>query len=72
MLAITKPGAGGEIQVTDALSKLLGSQDIYGYRIKGTHFDVGIPLGLLKASVYEALSREDLKDEFRSWLNKII
>ncbi len=72
MLAITKPGAGGEIQVTDALSKLLGSQDIYGYRFKGTHFDVGIPLGLLKASVYEALRREDLKDEFRSWLNKII
>ena len=72
MLSITEPGAGGEIQVTDALSKLLGSQDIYGYRFQGSHFDVGIPIGLLKASVYEALKREALKDEFRSWLNEII
>ena len=51
---------------------LLGSLDIYGYRFQGSHFDVGIPLGLLKASVYEALKREALKDEFRSWLNEII
>ena len=63
-----KPGALGEIQLTDALAMLLSTQEAYAYRFPGVHFDVGTPMGLLKASVYAALQREDLSDDFREWL----
>ena len=65
------PGALGEIQLTDALAMLLSTQEAYAYRFPGVHFDVGAPMGLLKASVYAALQREDLSDDFKEWLAKI-
>ncbi len=70
-LDATKPGAGGEVQVTDAMAKLIETQGIYGYEFPGVHFDVGTPLGLLKASVYEALQREDVSGEIRAWLAEV-
>ena len=70
-LDATEPGAGGEIQITDAMSKLIDTQGIWGYEFPGVHFDVGTPLGLLKASVYEALRREDVSGKFRGWVAEI-
>ena len=71
-LEAIEPGAGGEIQITDAMAKLLESQGICGYEFPGSHFDVGTPLGLLKASVYAALGREYLSGELRAWLDGVL
>lgn len=71
-LDATEPGAGGEIQITDAMAKLIATQGILGYEFPGVHFDVGTPLGLLKASVHEALQREDVSADFRSWLGEML
>ena len=68
----TEPGAGGEIQITDAMAKLIGTQGICGYEFPGVHFDVGTPMGLLKASVHTALEREDVSADLREWLRDVI
>ena len=69
VLEETKPGRGGEIQLTDALSKLIDKEAIYAYEFEGTRYDVGDKLGFLKATVEYALRREDLKDKFIDYLN---
>jgi UTP--glucose-1-phosphate uridylyltransferase len=63
-----KPGKGGEIQLTDALKTLCGSQGMYAYEFEGSRYDVGDKLGFLKATVEFALSREDIKDDFKKYL----
>lgn len=68
----TKPGAGGEIQLTDALNELATKQDMYAYTFEGRRHDVGNKLGFLKATVEFALKRDDLKDDFREYLQEII
>ncbi|MFQ5873714.1 MAG: UTP--glucose-1-phosphate uridylyltransferase GalU, partial [Dehalococcoidia bacterium] len=62
-LRVTKPGALGEIQVTDGIANLLKEQPVYAYQFQGKRHDAGTPLGLLKASVEIALARKDLKGE---------
>jgi UTP--glucose-1-phosphate uridylyltransferase len=62
------PGAGGEIQLTDALRHLLRSRPIYAYRFEGTRYDAGDKLGFLKATVEYALRRHDLGGPFREYL----
>lgn len=62
------PGAGGEIQLTDALKHLLRSRPIYGYKFEGKRFDAGDKLGFLKATVEFALKRPDLGAPFREYL----
>lgn len=71
ILEETKPGRGGEIQLTDALSKLIGEEAIYAYEFEGTRYDVGDKLGFLKATVEYALRREDLRDGFMEYLNSL-
>lgn len=71
ILEETKPGRGGEIQLTDALSKLINEEAIYAYEFEGTRYDVGDKLGFLKATVEYALRREDLQDEFMEYLNSL-
>lgn len=71
ILEETKPGRGGEIQLTDALSKLINEEAIYAYNFEGTRYDVGDKLGFLKATVEYALRREDLRDEFMEYLNSL-
>lgn len=71
ILEETKPGRGGEIQLTDALSKLIDEEAIYAYEFEGTRYDVGDKLGFLKATVEYALRREDLRDEFKEYLNSL-
>jgi len=72
VLEKTLAGAIGEIQITDAISQLLSTQKVYAYRFPGDHFDVGTPMGLLKASVHAALQREELADELREWLTESV
>jgi len=64
------PGKGGEIQLTDALRKLLGSSSVYAYDFIGKRYDVGNKLGFLEATVEFALKRDDLRDDFSAYLKK--
>ncbi|MBS4539133.1 UTP--glucose-1-phosphate uridylyltransferase GalU [Clostridium sp. D2Q-11] len=68
----TDPGTGGEIQLTDALVELSKIQAIYAYEFTGKRYDVGNKLGFLQATVEYALRRSELKDEFKSYLKKLI
>ncbi len=68
----TKPGAGGEIQLTDALVRLSRTQAMYAYDFVGRRYDVGDKLGFLQATVEYALRRDDLKDDFRAYLENIL
>ena len=71
LLETTKPGKGGEIQLTDAL-KVLAKQDaVYAYDFEGQRYDLGDKLGFLKATVEFALRREDLGAPFRAYLKEI-
>ncbi len=64
-----KTGAGGEIQLTDAIAQeIAGPDNVYGYRFKGQRFDCGSKAGFLQATVAFGLGREDLRDEFRDYL----
>jgi UTP--glucose-1-phosphate uridylyltransferase len=71
LLAATTPGAGGEIQLTDALRALLRQRPVYGLRFEGKRYDAGDKLGFLKATVEFALRREDLGPAFRQYLKSI-
>ena len=66
-----EPGAGGEIQLTDALRHLLRNRPVYGYRFEGKRYDAGDKLGFLKATVEFALQREDLGGPLREYLKKL-
>jgi UTP--glucose-1-phosphate uridylyltransferase len=68
----TPPGAGGEIQLTDGIALLMGEEPVFACRYEGERFDVGRPLGLLKASLSMALRRPDLGPELRSYLRDLL
>ena len=67
----TEPGAGGEIQITDAMQLLLKSRPFYAVKLQGRRHDAGDKLGFLIATVEFALKREDLGDEFRDYLKSL-
>ncbi|PYS98455.1 MAG: UTP--glucose-1-phosphate uridylyltransferase [Acidobacteria bacterium] len=64
----TEPGAGGEIQITDAMRSLLKTRPFYAVKLDGTRHDAGDKLGFLIATVEFALKRDDLGKEFREYL----
>ena len=64
----TQRGAGGEIQLTDAIQAMMEEQGVYAYEFEGTRYDAGTTMGWLKASVELALQRPELAREFRSYL----
>ncbi|HBM79523.1 MAG: UTP--glucose-1-phosphate uridylyltransferase GalU [Clostridiales bacterium] len=68
ILERTKPGTGGEIQLTDALRELLKTEAMYAYKFTGRRYDVGDKLGFLQATVEFALKRDDLKYDFARYL----
>jgi UTP--glucose-1-phosphate uridylyltransferase len=69
----TKPGSGGEIQLTDAMATLLSSgTPVHGIVYRGHRYDTGMPLGYLQAVVQLACQREDLGAEFRQWLGDFV
>ncbi len=57
----TRPGAKGEIQLTDGMLRLLESAELYAYEFQGIRYDGGQPLGLLRASLEYALRRDDTR-----------
>ena len=61
-------GAGGEIQLTDAIEQLLGNEQVLAYRFEGKRYDCGSKLGYLKATVEFALEHPELRDDFREYL----
>jgi UTP--glucose-1-phosphate uridylyltransferase len=70
-LARGERGSGGEIQLTDALARLIGGAPFHGYRFAGTRFDCGDKVGFLQANVAFALARGDLRGEFAAWLRDL-
>jgi UTP--glucose-1-phosphate uridylyltransferase len=68
LLEQTKPGAGGEIQITDAINALAREEKVYGYEYEGKWFDAGDKFGMLQATVEFALKRADLGPKFREYL----
>jgi UTP--glucose-1-phosphate uridylyltransferase len=71
ILENTKPGKGGEIQLTDALRTLIQNEAMYAYNFEGRRHDVGDKLGFLQATVEYALKREDLRQPFTKYLLSI-
>ncbi|MBS5938030.1 UTP--glucose-1-phosphate uridylyltransferase GalU [Clostridium sp.] len=69
VLANTKPGKGGEIQLTDALETLIENEAMYAYNFEGRRYDVGDKLGFLQATVEFALKKEELREPFIEYLN---
>ena len=69
ILESTPRGAGGEIQLTDAIEKLMAEQDVFAYAFEGRRYDAGTTMGWLKASVELALERPDIGAEFRRFLS---
>ncbi len=67
----TQRGAGGEIQLTDAIGALMEEQQVFAYAFEGVRYDAGTTMGWLKASVELALQRPELGAEFRSYLTTI-
>lgn len=72
VLEHTAPGAGGEIQLTDALRELAKKEAMYAYNFEGKVYDVGDKLGFLQATVEFALKRKKLGTEFRKYLKGIV
>jgi UTP--glucose-1-phosphate uridylyltransferase len=68
LLESTKPGAGGEIQLTDAIAALLAEQRVLAYRFAGTRFDCGSKLGLVKATLHFALQDPTLAQATREYI----
>ncbi len=67
-----KPGAGGEIQITDAMIRLMSRQSFWGVKYQGTTYDCGDKIGFLSANVAFALERPDLAPAFKTALKKIL
>jgi len=67
----TQRGAGGEIQLTDAIEALMDEQSVYTYQFEGTRYDAGTTMGWLMATVDIALTRPDLAPEFRAHLRSL-
>ena len=67
-----KQGAGGEIQLTDAIAEEAKSGNVYGFRFRGQRYDCGSKAGFLQATVAFGLARPDLRDEFSAYLHNMM
>ncbi|SFK91754.1 UTP--glucose-1-phosphate uridylyltransferase GalU [Lysobacter sp. cf310] len=72
LLENTTPGAGGEIQLTDAIAALLEEETVNAYRFQGTRFDCGTHLGLIEATIRFALDHEVLSDSARQLMQNAL
>lgn len=66
------PGAGGELQLTDAIALLLGEQPVLALRCEGGRYDVGHKLDFLRANIELALDREDLGPPLAEWMGELV
>ena len=71
ILEHTAPGAGGEIQLTDAMTALARRDGMIGVDFVGTRYDMGNKLGILQATCEVALQHPEVKDEFRNYLKNL-
>jgi UTP--glucose-1-phosphate uridylyltransferase len=67
-LARQTPGKGGEIQLTDAIARLLDDEPVLAYRFEGKRYDCGSKLGYLQATVALGRDHAEIGPEFRAWL----
>jgi UTP--glucose-1-phosphate uridylyltransferase len=68
-----KTGAGGEIQLTDAIAEeITVGNKVYGYRFRGQRYDCGSKAGFLQATVAFGLARAELRDEFSEYLHQMM
>lgn len=65
-------GAGGEIQITDAMAQLLSTQAVYGYRYEGVRFDCGDKTGFQKANLAFALERKEMRDPLIAFMKTLL
>jgi UTP--glucose-1-phosphate uridylyltransferase len=68
LIAAQPPGAGGEIQLTDAIARLIHEQTVLAYRFAGRRFDCGSKLGYMQASVTLGVRHSEIGPDFRQWL----
>ena len=71
LLETTPRGAGGEIQLTDAISDLLQHEDVFAFRFDGKRYDCGSKLGYLKATVEYGMKHAEIGDDFHSYLKSL-
>ena len=72
LLESTRPGAGGEIQLTDAIATLLAEESVNAYRFQGTRFDCGTHIGLIEATIRYALDHEKLSEAARQLMQNAL
>ncbi|UOR13803.1 UTP--glucose-1-phosphate uridylyltransferase GalU [Halobacillus amylolyticus] len=72
ILSKQKPGAGNEIQLTDAIAELNKYEAVYAYDFEGRRYDVGEKMGFIKTTIELALEREDLKDDLLDYLSTVL
>lgn len=72
ILGNQEPGAGGEIQLTDAIAGLNRLEAVYAYEFEGTRYDVGEKMGFIQTTIEFALRREDLKYKLLDYLSKVM
>ncbi len=70
-LADTKPGKNGEIQLTDAMARMLTDHGMYGYRFEGKRYDIGNKLDFLKTNIEFALKRDDVGPGLKEFIKEI-
>ena len=71
LLKTTRQGAGGEIQLTDAISMLLLEEQVFSYRFSGVRYDCGTKLGYLQANVEYGLKHPELRKQFSAYLSRL-
>jgi UTP--glucose-1-phosphate uridylyltransferase len=71
LIAHSKPGTGGEIQITDSLLALSQRRKIYGYEFEGTRYDLGDRVGYITAQIGFGLKRQDVADRLRAYLETV-
>ena len=71
-LARRESGAGGEIQLTDAMARMIGGSPFHGVRFEGRRFDCGDRVGFVHANVAFALARDDLRDDVEAFLRAYV
>ncbi|MCK2156203.1 UTP--glucose-1-phosphate uridylyltransferase GalU [Exiguobacterium sp. 17-1] len=71
-LATQEAGSGGEIQLTDAIERLNGQEEVYGYEVEGKRFDVGEKMGYVETTLAFALEDAEIQDEVKALLHRYV
>ncbi|MNG23232.1 UTP--glucose-1-phosphate uridylyltransferase [compost metagenome] len=72
MLSNQAPGAGGEIQLTDAIAELTRFESVYAFEFEGTRYDVGEKMGFIQTTIEYALQRPELRDGLLTYLSELM